>query len=126
MNLVTNEYDQLLIQSGTMSKPKSKDTAFLANGTYQKGKQYQQKPRFSYNCNNCGWKGHKKEDCWEEGGGKAGKGPKGWKLQGKKPKTGNEKSKANGSNADALKPKDKSEPDKVWLACTENAHAKLA
>ncbi|KIK35578.1 hypothetical protein CY34DRAFT_31147, partial [Suillus luteus UH-Slu-Lm8-n1] len=110
MNLVMNEYDQLLIQNGTKGKSKSDDIAFSADGTSHKGKQHSQKSKFPYNCNNCGWKGHKKEDYWEEGGGKAGKAPKGYKLCGKK-----SKSKASGSNADVSKSKDDSEPDGVWL-----------
>ncbi|KAG1837996.1 hypothetical protein F4604DRAFT_1600971, partial [Suillus subluteus] len=121
MNLVTNEYDRLLIQSGTKGKSKSDDVAFSADGTSHKGKQHSQKSKFPYNCNNCGWKGHKKEDCWEEGGGKAGKAPKGYKLRGKKSKSkDDDKSKASGSNADASKSKDDSEPDGVWLASAED------
>ncbi|KAG1749323.1 hypothetical protein EDB19DRAFT_1904835 [Suillus lakei] len=121
MDLVTNEYDRLLIQSGTKGKSKSDDIAFSADGTSYKGKQHSQKSRFPYSCNNCGWKGHKKEDYWEDGGGKAGKGLKGWKLCGKKLKSkDDDKSKASGSNADASKSKDNSEPDGVWLVSTED------
>lgn len=115
MNLITNEYDQLLIQNGTKGKSKSDDVAFSADGTSHKGKQHSQKSKFPYNCNNCGWKGHKKEDCWEEGGGKAGKAPKGYKLHRKKSKL-----KASRSNADASKSKDDSEPDGVWLVSAED------
>ncbi|KAG2133519.1 hypothetical protein BD769DRAFT_1323397, partial [Suillus cothurnatus] len=109
MTLAVNEYDRMLLQNGGKSKSKSEDVAFSAEGSSRNGKQRQSKPRFPYACNNCGWKGHKKEDCWEEGGGKAGQAPKTWKLHGKKPK--DEKPKASGSNADASKPKDESEPD---------------
>jgi hypothetical protein len=121
MNLITNEYNQLLIQNGTIGKLKSEDVAFLADGTSHKGKQYQNKSKFPYNCNNCGWKGHKKEDCWEEGGGKAGKGLKGWKSCRKKSKSkDNDKLKASRSNTDILKLKDDSKPDGVWLASTKD------
>jgi hypothetical protein len=121
MSLITNKYDQLLIQSGTKGKSKSDDVAFSADGTSHKGKQHSQKSKFPYNCNNCGWKGHKKEDCWEEGGGKAGKAPKGYKLQGKKSKSKDDnKVKASGSNTDASKSKDDSKPDGVWLVSAED------
>ncbi len=33
--------------------------------------------RFAGKCFNCGKIGHKKSNCWAEGGGKAGQGPKG-------------------------------------------------
>ncbi|KIM53883.1 hypothetical protein SCLCIDRAFT_137957, partial [Scleroderma citrinum Foug A] len=42
-------------------------------------------------CNNCKKKGHTKEQCWKEGGGKAGQGPK-WFLN--KTKKGKEMEKA--------------------------------
>ncbi|KAG2144966.1 hypothetical protein BD769DRAFT_1382809 [Suillus cothurnatus] len=121
MNLITNEYNRLLIQNGTIGKLKSEDVAFLADGTSHKGKQYQNKSKFPYNCNNCGWKGHKKEDCWEEGGGKAGKGLKGWKSCRKKSKSkDNDKLKASRLNTDILKLKDDSKPGGVWLASTKD------
>jgi len=114
MNLVINEYNRLLLQGGGKLKPKGKDAAFSGDGNSQKGKQREYKPKFPYACNNCGWNGHKKEDCWEEGGGKAGKAPNGWKSRGKKSK--DEKPKTSGSNADASKLKSELEPDGVWLA----------
>jgi hypothetical protein len=117
MNLVINEYDRMLLQNGGKLKSKGEDAAFSTDGNSQKGKQRNDEPKFPWDCNNCGWKGHKKADCWEEGGGKAGKAPRGWKSHGKKPK--DEKSKASGSSADASKSKDEAEPDGVWLACTE-------
>ena len=79
MNLVINEYDRLLLQGGRKLNPKGEDASFLGDGNSRKGKQREYKPKFPYACNNFGWNGHKKEDCWEEGGGKAGKAPKGWK-----------------------------------------------
>jgi len=81
MNLVINEYDRLLLQGGGKLKPKGEDAAFSGDGNSRKGKQREYKPKFPYACNNCGWNGHKKEDCWEEGGGKARKAPKGWKSR---------------------------------------------
>ncbi|KAG2051660.1 hypothetical protein BDR06DRAFT_973580 [Suillus hirtellus] len=121
MNPVTKEYNRLIIQSETKGKSKSDDVAFSAKGTSHKVKQHPQKSKFPYNCNNCGWKGHKREDCWEEGGGKVGKVPKGYKLQGKKSKSkDNDKLKASRLNVDGSKSKDDSEPDGVWLASAED------
>ena len=118
MNLVINEYNRLLLQNGGKSKSKSEDAAFLTDGNSWKGKQHQQKSRFPFACNNCGWNGHKKENCWEEGGGKAGQAPKNWKPRGKKNKSGGESSKS-GQKASTAEKKD--EPDGVWLATTDSA-----
>ena len=80
------------------------------------------KSRFSEPHKNCGWKGHKKEDCWEEGGGKARKAPKGWKSRGKKEKSTakDEKSKGKSSKANTASDEKNSEPDGVWLAAIED------
>ena len=62
--------------------------------------------KFPGTCHNCQKTGHKAEDCWEEGGGKAGQRPKKkWKPKGK-----GGKDKAAAADADG------GEPDGVWLA----------
>jgi len=63
--------------------------------------------KISGSCHNCQKKGHKAEDCWEEGGGKAGQHPK-WKWKGH----GKGKLKDKASTTDA----EGGEPDGVWLA----------
>ena len=59
-------------------------------------------------CTNCNKKGHMKENCWVEGGDKAGQGPKG---------RGNHKGKGKGKGTEkAAKAAEKDEkPDSVWL-----------
>ena len=60
-------------------------------------------------CANCDKKGHTKENCWAEGGDKAGQGPK---------RRGNHKGKGKGKGTEkAAKATEKDEePDGVWLA----------
>ena len=79
IGLILDEYDHLIVQDGPKVKTKENDAAFSANLKGEKGSK-----RFSGTCFNCGWKGHKSEDCWEEGGGKESKVPKNWKSHGKK------------------------------------------
>ena len=105
---VLNEYDHLSIQRGSKSWSKDNDIAFLAEG--KKGNHHTKK--CTDTCGNCGWDGHKAENCWEEGGGKHGQAPKHWKLQGKKLKADTKKTmQANMAATTAT-----SEPDGVWLA----------
>jgi len=76
ISLILDEYDHLVAQSGGKAKSKDDDVAFTADSSKRnKGR----KPKFNGDCNNCGWTGHMGRDCWEEGGGKAGQAPKGWK-----------------------------------------------
>ncbi|KIO11152.1 hypothetical protein M404DRAFT_128021 [Pisolithus tinctorius Marx 270] len=51
------------------------------------------------NCENCRKKGHMKDQCWEEGGGKAGQAPKWFQNKGK----GKKKEKGTGKVATAAK-----------------------
>ena len=88
MDIVTEEYDQITLQDGGKLKGKaaaSEDAAFGAD-TSKNGKGQRKKFKFTGTCHNCSWMAHKGGNCWEEGGGKAGQAPKGWKLCGKKPK----------------------------------------
>ena len=71
MDIVLEEYDQLMLQGGGKGKtPSDKDAAFGANTSSKKGKWKGKK--FGGDCYNCGWSSHQNSDCWEEGGGKAG------------------------------------------------------
>ena len=88
MDIMTKEYDWITLQDSRKSKRKAaafEDAAFRAD-TSKNGKGQQKKFKFTGTCHNCGWTGHKGGDCWEEGGGKAGQVPKGWKPCGKKSK----------------------------------------
>jgi len=76
MDIVLEEYNRLTLQDGNKSKGKgsSEDAAF-GTDVSRPGK----RQKFLGNCHNCGWPGHKNSNCWENGGGKAGQAPKGWK-----------------------------------------------
>ncbi|KIJ16197.1 hypothetical protein PAXINDRAFT_11234 [Paxillus involutus ATCC 200175] len=108
MDLILDEYNHLIAQGGGKSKSKDDDVAFRAN-TSKKGKRRGEK--FMGDCFNCGWKGHTKDNCWEEGGGKAGKVPKSWRSKGKKEALAKDL-KGNTNTAAELSNK----PDAVWLA----------
>ncbi|KIK17966.1 hypothetical protein PISMIDRAFT_48262, partial [Pisolithus microcarpus 441] len=81
MKILLNEYDRCKIRSKKTTSGTTEDAAYSA------------KDKKSTTCENCGKKGHAKDQCWQEGGGRAGKAPK-W-FKGKKKDT---------------------EPDGVWLA----------
>jgi len=57
-------------------------------------------------CTNCSKKGHTKENCWAEGGDKAGQGPKG---------RGNRKGKGKATEKAAKAAEKDEEPDGAWL-----------
>ena len=61
-------------------------------------------------CANCNKKGHMKENCWAEGGDKAGQGPKG-----KGNHKGKGKGKGKGTEKAAKAAEKDEEPDSVWL-----------
>ncbi|KAI6138062.1 hypothetical protein BKA82DRAFT_167060 [Pisolithus tinctorius] len=110
MSYILNEYDCFVIQGGGKTKSPGEDVAFSADGSRKsKG----QKTKFSGTCFNCGWTGNRAENCWEEGGGKAGKAPKGWKPRGKKDMSGKD---SRGGKANAAAEATSTEPDAVWLA----------
>jgi hypothetical protein len=72
MQAFTDEYDRRNL--GKSSKKEEENTAFSAedsnsNGSSRKGNDQRGK------CYNCGKPGHRKDDCWEEGGGKEGQKP---------------------------------------------------
>ena len=65
MHTITDEYERRNL--GKTSK-QEENAAFHTEDGGQKG-------RSALTCFNCGKKGHKKADCWGEGGGKAGQAP---------------------------------------------------
>ena len=69
METITKEYNRQVLNKGGW---KEENVAFYAGDNGGKGK----KTSFQRKCFNCSKKGHKKPDCWQEGGGKAGQGPK--------------------------------------------------
>lgn len=89
------------------------DAAFTANSSDKKGGQC--KPRFTGTCHNYGWSGHKSSDCWEEGGGRAGQAPKGWKPHGKKSKD----RKGSSSASAHVTEQSESQSNCVWFTSTD-------
>ena len=101
MHTITDEHDR---RSLGKSSKKEENAAFHAGGG--KGK----KAPFSGKCFNCGKKGHKKPDCWAEGGGKAGQGPKGRGPEGDGKGKESKEGKGKESAASAK------EPEAAWMA----------
>ena len=104
MQTISNEYDRRNL--GRTSK-KEENVAFYTGESSWKGK-------LALKCFNCGKKGHKKVDCWAEGGGKAGQGPKG-KGQGRGDRKGKEDKGKPKESAAAVK------EDAAWMAMSDHS-----
>ena len=104
MTTISDEYDRRNL--GRTSK-KEENVAFHAGESSRKGKS-------ALKCFNCAKKGHKKADCWAEGGGKAGQGPKGkGKDEGKGDGKGKE-DKGKGKESAAV-----AKEDAAWMAMSD-------
>ncbi|KIO14720.1 hypothetical protein M404DRAFT_17580 [Pisolithus tinctorius Marx 270] len=110
IKVISDKYDrcQMWMKRGNSGNSRnSKDTAYSAKD----GKKS--------TCENCGNKGHVKDQCWEEGGGKAGQAPKWFQNKGK----GKKREKGSGKAATAasataslsMQTSADSEPNGVWL-----------
>jgi hypothetical protein len=108
MQTISDEFDRRNL--GRTAK-KEENVAFHAGEGSRKGKSM-------LKCFNCAKKGHKKADCWAEGGGKAGQGPKGkghgaGDGKGKGDKGKDDKGKAKESAAVAKE-------DAAWMAMSDS------
>ncbi|KIO03033.1 hypothetical protein M404DRAFT_146480 [Pisolithus tinctorius Marx 270] len=110
IKVISNEYDrhQMWTKRGNSGNSRNSEDAA-----------YSVKDGKKSTCENCGKKGHSQDQCWEEGGGKAGQAPK-WfqnKGKGKKKEKGTRKAATAASASASLSTQTSadSEPDRVWL-----------
>ena len=113
---ITEEYEHRALKS--KSGKKDDNAAFSADAGSSKGQKGGSNQKRKGECHNCGKKGHWTRDCWEEGGGKEGQGPK-QKAKKEKDEKGKGKGKAKDVAATAKDDKeDKAKPDKeeeAWM-----------
>jgi hypothetical protein len=113
MQALTDEYDRRNLRKSSKRDENTENVAFSTEegnsrkGNGQKGK-----------CYNCGKPGHRKDDCWEEGGGKEDQKPN-WLKE--KEKWRQEKEEGSGKEKDKLRVKDfattaNAEEDMAWMA----------
>ena len=86
--------------------------AFYSNDS-SKGQKGGSSSKKEGKCHNCGKKGHWKKDCWQEGGGKEGQGPK--------QKAKKEKDKGKGKDTAAAAKEDKKDKPKEGQSKDEEA-----
>jgi hypothetical protein len=106
MQTITDEYERRNL--GRPSK-REENAAFHMEDDGQRG-------RSALTCFNCQKKGHKKVDCWAEGGGKAGQGPWG-RGQGRSEENGDGEDRRNGKESAASA----REPDAAWAAVLDES-----
>jgi hypothetical protein len=117
MQTISDEFDRRNL--GRTAK-KEENVAFHAGEGSRKGK-------LMLKCFNCGKKGHKKADCWAEGGGKAGQGPKGkgnGAGEGKGDGKGKEEGKGDRGKDDKGKAKESAavaKEDAAWMAISDSS-----
>jgi hypothetical protein len=112
---ITEEYERRNLKS--KGGKKDDNVAFYSNDT-EKGQKGGSGSKKKGKCHNCGKEGHWKRDCWEEGGGKAGQGPK---QKAKKDKDKDkEKGKGKGKETAAAAKDDKDDKppkeEEAWMA----------
>jgi hypothetical protein len=94
------------------SNKKNENVAFYFNDS-EKGKKGGSSSKNDAVCHNCGKEGHYKSECWAEGGGKEGQGPK---QKGKaKAKGKGKETAATSDNKKEEQPKD----EEAWMATTD-------
>ncbi|KDR78120.1 hypothetical protein GALMADRAFT_245146 [Galerina marginata CBS 339.88] len=105
MRAVTDEFDRRVVNGNS---PKEENKAFYTNES-GKGRRGGGGSKKDAECFNCSKRGHFAADCWAEGGGKEGQGPRG-------------RGKAKGSSKEAAaaiaKARDEEEEEAAWFALT--------
>lgn len=112
MLTITEEYERRNLKN--KNGKKDENVALYSNdsGKDQKGGSSSKKKNPNVECFNCKKKGHYKSDCWAEGGGKEGQGPR---QKGKGKQKAEDKKKETGASS-AAKEKEKEKPEEAWLA----------
>ena len=109
---ITEEYERRALKS--KGGKKDDNAAFYSNDA-EKGQKGGSSSKKKGECHNCGKKGHWKKDCWEEGGGKEGQGPK------QKAKKEKERGKGKGKETaavakDSNDKEEKPKEEEAWMA----------
>ena len=112
MLTITEEYERRNLKNKSGKKD---DNVALYSNDSEKGKKGGSSSKKDVVCHNCGKKGHYKSDCWAEGGGKEGQGPK-QKGKGKAKGKGKEKETAATSDDKKEEPKD----EEAWMATADD------
>jgi hypothetical protein len=114
---ITEEFERRALKS--KGGKKDDNAAFYSNDA-EKGQKGGSSSKRKGECHNCGKKGHWSRDCWEEGGGKEGQGPKQKAKKEKGKGKGKAKETAAAAKDDDASKEDKSKkPDKeeeAWMA----------
>ncbi|KIN94647.1 hypothetical protein M404DRAFT_167659, partial [Pisolithus tinctorius Marx 270] len=110
IKVISDEYDRHQTQTKRGNSRNSRNSEDAA---------YSAKDGKKSTCENCGKKGHMKDQCWEEGGGKAGQAPKWFQNKGKGKKkekgTGKAATAASASASSSAQTSADSEPDGTIL-----------
>ena len=118
MLTITEEYERRNLKN--KSGKKDENVALYSNDS-EKGKKGGSSSKKDVECYNCRKKGHLKKDCWAEGGGKAGQGPK---QKGKGKGKGNEKDKEGKEKETAAATKstkeEKPKDEEAWMVMIDN------
>ena len=112
---VTEEYKCSTLKA--KGGKKDNNAAFYSNDA-EKGQKGGSNSKRKGDCHNCGKKGHWIRDCWEEGGGKEGQGPKQkGKGKGKAKGKGKDKEKEMVASTEekTLKKEDKPKDEEAWM-----------
>ena len=118
MLTITEEYERRNLK--TKSGKKDENVALYSNDS-DKGNKGGSSSKKNVECYNCGKKGHVKKDCWAEGGGKAGQGPK---QKGKGKGKGKEKEKEGKEKETAAATKEtkeeKPKDEEAWMVMIDD------
>ena len=119
MLTITEEYERRNLKAKFGKK--DENVALYSNDS-EKGNKGGSSSKKNVECYNCGKKGHIKKECWAEGGGKEGQGPK-QKGKGKSKGKGKEKESKEKETAAATKDtkEDKPKDEEAWMVMIDDS-----